>query len=424
MDQNVQSWKRVDDRWAEAEIIWWIFLHPEKVSDVLTRCPAINFNTHLRVFAEVVPGCVLRGQLVSRRNLLNAALAAGYAESGFDVAWRVLLQHASNLVTPESAERAIMSVNEAARERNRGAEISELEKLQDDPEAYRAKLQVMLRAEEVSATELGKADLPEVESIYEVEQRASDTKAESLIGDGLLNSTGLMWIHAEDGKGKTALAMQLAGTLAADGRNWLAYQANGNKKVLYLQGEVDRDWWKRRCKAFVGHMAGANLSKLTFCQELFYLTEWNARYKTIDFRGLNKLARIMEEHKANIVVIDPLVSYYALEENSTDQNRCFVNTLLDFRKKLNVAVIGVHHDRKSTKDDRLIMRGSSVLRGASDTSVTLEVNKGGDTWLVWDKLRHARNPGRLPIKMRDDGFWVPNFKREEEDERQENLLPR
>jgi RecA-family ATPase len=300
-------------------------------------------------------------------------------------------------------DKLIRDVKEAFLDRNRIADISELEKLVNEPNDYRAKLADILRREQSVCPVEGTPNVESAEELNDAEVRP----ATSLVGDGLLNKEGLMWIHSKGGTGKTFLALQLAGALCANHR-WLGFDTgDGYQRVLYLQGELDRPWWQKRSRA-LRNLVSAPLQNLQFCHERLTLVEWDHRHRLLVSKGMNILERLVELHQPSVVFIDPLAKFYSLDENSTDQNREFDNAIYDFRRKCHVTMVLVHHDRKPPPGDesKSVMRGSSVLQAGADSSVILRrTNEGREIWLDWDKVRHAFQPPPTQLLQRPDGFF-------------------
>ncbi len=173
-----------------------------------------------------------------------------------------------------------------------------------------------------------------VESLPEL-NAAHLRMAKSVLGTSLLNESGLMWIHAADGAGKTLLALQLAASMASEDVKWLGYPTGAKThRVLYLQGELSRSWWQVRARNVKTWAEPAKLDALSFCHSRLVIAKtlpgkrWDP---TMDFSGLITLGRLVDKYKPEIIFLDPLGSFYGLEENSTDQNREFINRLLDFR---------------------------------------------------------------------------------------------
>lgn len=414
------------DRWAEATVAMWCVTHQDQIQSIALKLPPETWKTHVgNIFAAFVNLNASGGQLINLRQILNERTRKGHRESSIRVGWKVMLEEGMTtaLMHPELIDAAINSMWQAHAESERAGRIEKLAALADtgNRSAYLAELDALMRLEKSGNPSLL---TPEAETMEELNQAELQT-AESILGEGLLNQSGLMWIHAPDGTGKTLLALQLASSIAL-GRPWLDQYDTRAGKVLYLQGELSRPWWQKRTRDLQEYENGrANTTSedstivdgITFCHTRFPLARTIRQGKWIeivDVSGMSTLEAMIAEHKVDVVFIDPLTKFYDLKENSTEQNREFMNRLLDLRRSTNITIILVHHDRKMDRggdNEGQEMRGSGVLRGDADTSVRLQsITKkdrgrsfpATETFLVWEKLRHAANPGKLKLMRADD----------------------
>jgi hypothetical protein len=388
------------DRDAEAGLVFYIYSHPEEALSILQRCPPSRFGSHCRILARGLLALSEAGKPF--RQLALRALAEDVA--AFEVAWKLAFTVETPCITSGDAERAVQAILEAWRCRGREYHANRLVKLSGDREQYMAELNAMMKLEE----EVLADDLPAVETLPEL-NAAKLRMAASVLGTSLLNECGLMWIHAADGAGKTLLALQLAASMASEDVKWLGY-TTGDKayRVLYLQGELSRSWWQVRTRRLKAWADPAKLDTLSFCHSRLVIAKTlpGKRWSPLmDFSGLVTLGKLVDKYRPEIIFLDPLGSFYGLEENSTDQNREFINRLLDFRRERDVTMVLVHHDGKPQPKMRATMRGSSTLRGAGDCSVVIDVMAKGKVRLRFDKVRHAATPEPMKMERTHHGFF-------------------
>lgn len=386
---------------AEAALCFRAFALPGQAEETLR--PALPMlHPMMKLMAECLLDVAERGT-PSHRTLLNAAIHRGFNIQSFHSAWSMMLMEDGWLW--REPEACMKMIQEAFLDETREAGINELLKLAHDPPAYRERLRGMLADEEIGSP---RRVLIPVESLDEL-AAADIPPAESLLGDGLLNRGGLMWIHANSGTGKTFLALQLAASMAL-ARPWLRWKVDPTPKtILYLQGELSRSWWQRRAKMLRTFYDVEYLRGVYFCHRIFPLMTHDHWKRTVSCEGLGRLAALVEEHEPDVVFLDPLSAFYALKENDTDLNREFVNQILEFRRKYNMTIVIVHHDRKGQEKATSEMRGSSVLEAGADSSLQLTKDfKKKITKLQWTKVRHAMTPSlmRLEQTEKNRGFFT------------------
>lgn len=390
------------DRAAEGGLVLRCFTFPEEAASLLERAPHSLFGSHCAILAQAIPELIRENRKITFRTMQNAASKFGYDEGQCRVAIGIMLD-SDSVFLMERPEFCIESIRGSYVERNRRAEVGELQKLIDDGPAFQSKLEELLRRERDTTAEFGV--LPQVETMAELNEVEEFSGAEPILGDYFLHRTGLMFIHAEDGAGKSLLAMQLAGELAT-GLPWLGrFRVAPNLRVLYLQGELSRLAWQSRSKRLAQLLRGAS-ERLQWCHERWAFTTWNRRTWTQQTSGLEQLSRLVTAHRPDVVIVDPLTKYYGIAENDNDQNREFCNVLRDFRLHHGVAFILVHHDRKPSQGQMATMRGASALRAEADTSFQLLVEDNGRrVRLAADKMRHGPAIKSLLLARSRQGFF-------------------
>lgn len=388
------------DRYAEAGLALRAWLHPEEAQNLFLKAPGRIFGSHVQAIAKALPSALSRSLTPNYRNICNEAMSMGYDDGYFRVAFNIMTSTEA-LWFVHDPDSCIRSIREAYLDRNRAAECNELSKLADSPNDYRSKLKEIMRREESVAPTW--RELPKVETVEELEL-ATVEHAGAILGDYLLNRTGLCFIHAMDGAGKSLLAMQLAGCLAT-GQSWLGYECAPNLKVLYIQGELARDWWKQRSSSLRDELR-QRIDTLQWCHERWPLAKWNQKAWQIDTSGLSKLEAMVELYRPDVVMIDPLSKYYGLQENSNDQANEFVGRLRDFRAAHGTTFIVIHHDNKGSDGRAPTMRGASSLRGDADLSMQLVVRESGRyVNLIFDKVRHGPKPRPMKLGRTRHGFF-------------------
>jgi hypothetical protein len=194
---------------------------------------------------------------------------------------------------------------------------------------------------------------------------------------GVLGGLGLLW--GEAGVGKSFVACSLAASVAT-GRPWLGHRV-AEGPVVYVAGEGGALGVARRLDAAV--------SALRCCDEddgpvpLWIVTPG------VDLvAGPAELVSVMDGVQPQLVIVDTLARCFGGDENSSEDMSRFVRTLDLLRDIYGCSVLVIHHANKTEKAGAGKVRGSSVLYGAVDVSLQLQLgDKRGDARLVADKLR-------------------------------------
>ncbi len=173
--------------------------------------------------------------------------------------------------------------------------------------------------------------------------------------EGLIPYNALALLYGEPGIGKSFLALDWAMHVAA-GRDWLGHPVRqGN--VLYMTYEGSRGFgarvgaWKQHASATVG-------VPIHFLTDAEPLAGDNV---------LRRLAATLAMISPVLVVVDTFARALVGDENSAQHVGEFV-TIMDALRQQGITVLLIHH---SGKDADRGERGSSALRGAADTIMSL-----------------------------------------------------
>lgn len=113
---------------------------------------------------------------------------------------------------------------------------------------------------------------------------------------------------------------------------------------------------------------------------LFNVRSGESDFATLTEEGISNLRTTVEHYDASLLVIDPVVRYFAGELNQANQVRRALAPLSEMAQELKIAVMGVHHLRKDSigakKDFASAVMGSTDFTGAIDLGVGLGRYKG------------------------------------------------
>jgi len=228
-----------------------------------------------------------------------------------------------------------------------------------------------------------------------LELLSTDYEQVEIIGDGILAPGRLVQILAPPKTGKTLLALDIAmHILDPKKKMWLDFPLEKEvNKIIYLTGEGGPQMMKDRLnKKENKHVA----DKIEFW--------WPKGKKKYKLNEPETLIEAVKRAGADILIVDPAVKFHVKDENSTKEMAQLCEHLMDIREETGVAIVLVHHTRKSGTNSKAGSaqegRGSSVLHGEVDTSLVL--GKSGDKINLDFELRWAENPDTFQLEIQKD----------------------
>lgn len=176
-----------------------------------------------------------------------------------------------------------------------------------------------------------------------------------------LPENSFIMIHGEPASGKSFVALDMMLTLSSGLGYWMGLKAK-KANVLYLCGE-GFNGLPARINAWLNIHEGADIGS-------FYRSSWalsldNKQEGLFAKNGIRALP-----FKPDLIVIDTLNRFYAGDENSSQDIRVFLEFISELQSEFKAAVMVVHHTGVS-KEAQGRARGSSALRGAVDTEISV-----------------------------------------------------
>jgi hypothetical protein len=114
------------------------------------------------------------------------------------------------------------------------------------------------------------------------------------------------------------------------------------------------------------------------------------------------LETTVDELRPRLLVLDPLIRIHSADENSATEITRVLSYLRDLQRKYAVAVLVVHHARKSTSSDPgLGLRGSTEIRAWSDTNLYMQRKRGLEL-SVEHRAAPCPEPFRLALLSEDE----------------------
>ena len=191
-------------------------------------------------------------------------------------------------------------------------------------------------------------------------------------------------LAAPSGRKKTALAIALAGELAA-GRDLIGNHVfQGRQKVLCISKEDSEDELKRRIQALARQhqLTQADVDNIGLVgfdarAPAVSFTAGKENAPTLDKRGFEALAKLIESHSPRVVILDPLTVFITVGLNN---NTLMAQVMLELKriaKARNVAILIVHHTRKDADlqsvDD--IGGAGAIVNHARNASLLVEMTE-------------------------------------------------
>lgn len=230
----------------------------------------------------------------------------------------------------------------------------------------------------MTAAELLTSDLPERVDV---------------ISGGILPRAGLALLAGAFKSGKTILALQIA-LATAQGGQVLGFDTSPGR-ILLLSGEGGPQLLRERLEKMTqGELSGLD--------DLLLWWPVESRLDLAEEESLSALAAYCKENEIDLLIIDPLIRFNSLDENSTVEMGKFVRGLADLRQATGAAILLVHHTRKPGKGNTggaAEARGSTVLHGEADSLLVLQSRRASNDFTLQFELRWAEEPPALRLEL-------------------------
>jgi hypothetical protein len=204
--------------------------------------------------------------------------------------------------------------------------------------------------------------------LYTLDEMLAMRPIEWLV-EGIIPVGGFAVLYGPPGTGKTFIALDLALHVAA-GQRWLGHDVKAGNAV-YISAE-GRAGMPTRLAGLIQHNPALRADANWFLPEPIQLLDPDAA------RGL--LTRFDAYNlKPTLVVVDTLARcFVGGDENSSRDVGLLIATIGEIQRQTGAAVILLHHSGKPNEANnrRPSERGSSALRGAADTMIRIQRNKG------------------------------------------------
>lgn len=198
--------------------------------------------------------------------------------------------------------------------------------------------------------------------------------------------------------GKTYLAAEIAVAVAA-GDQVLARPAHIRGPVLFYGAEDDLPDLRERFEGLAS-IRGLEIDRL----DVDLLDTPSLRLERNE--DLLRLRATVEHYQPRLLVLDPFIRIAHIDENSAADVSMILSSLRTIQRDYNVAVLVIHHSRKSpAAHPSMAMRGSSDFAAWSDSNLFLTRRKHSLTLTI----EHRSAPAPEPIACRLVAEPVPHL---------------
>jgi len=171
------------------------------------------------------------------------------------------------------------------------------------------------------------------------------------------------------GSGKSWFSLNISYSISL-GLDFLMFPTRRSGVVLYLTAEEPKEVFVQRLDMIQKHYPkNENFKWLSFLDENLEISSYLCRKKRgeqIVTETAEALEWLISEEKPLLVVLDSLINFYGLDENSSEDAAYFYDVLKYLIRKYQVSFLALHHQNKegmrAQSDDVISFRGSSVFR--------------------------------------------------------------
>lgn len=191
---------------------------------------------------------------------------------------------------------------------------------------------------------------------------------------------------------KSWLALEMALSVAS-GRPCLGqFEAMESGPVLVYAAEDAPRQVRARLEG-LAHARGAEFSDLAVHLIL------EARLRLDEADDQERLAAALDKHRPKLLILDPFVRLHRIDENSAAEVSALLADLRRWQREFGVAIVLVHHTRKSSEANGQTLRGSSDLHAWGDSN--LYVRRSGEDLVLSSEHRWARSGEPLTLRLID-----------------------
>ncbi len=240
-----------------------------------------------------------------------------------------------------------------------------------------------------------------------------------LVAPNMLVKGGITVTVADGGTGKTSMALNRILCWAAGLAPWpiTPFTPVQPVKTLVIENEGAGRLFQDKIAAMLAGVTREDLlERLDVVKDntLIWGDGGYAGIRLDEPKWYTQVARGIDEHRPDVVFIEPFARLGAFDENSNTEVNAFMSMLEELAGKYDTAVYLCHHKSKGWTEDPLDLqyksRGASALADASTYFEFMRVAAGGgERELDCTKNKFADRPGPFRCRWRDDGSGWYDF---------------
>jgi RecA-family ATPase len=223
---------------------------------------------------------------------------------------------------------------------------------------------------------------------------------------GLLEEKGSLLVIGPTGIGKSIFTLNVAmavGSAQESLWNRFAIQRPLRTAIVQAENPVEFVWQRMVMMANGEDSLRAGLDYVAFPEIDNRFRTMGFRFKEQRFRNL--IYRIKDQTKAEILIIDPLISYAGVDENNNSETRNSLDVLTDVCMQTEMSAIVIHHSGKIGDQGVFTGRGASSIADWASNIVVLKREKisGSETIQVKkEKTRVGPGTDKFYLEKGDD----------------------
>lgn len=245
------------------------------------------------------------------------------------------------------------------------------DELEDQIADLTERFQIGEYASDGEPTELTEED-EETMSVSEILQ---DVPEPEWLVQHYVPKSGMVLLCGEAEKGKTWVALDLAIELTRGGK-WLGQFATAKSKVLYIDEEKPKAFFKKRLRLLSN-------GKNYVCPKGSLSFSFQKGMKLDRERGIKLFTSLLEKHQPDVVILDAFADFLTGKENDVTDILKIYDLLKVMRKKYNTTFIVIDHEKQAMMDrqgNAIInedyvgndVRGSKSKRNVVDTQLSFK----------------------------------------------------
>ena len=238
---------------------------------------------------------------------------------------------------------------------------------------------------------VAEVDTFEVLTFEDMKKRVAEKGELAWLVDNVLLDSGLAFVSAPAGGGKSWLAADLV-RCCSNGDYWLGHLPTQVCNVLYIDEEMGVTGMFHRLDGL-----RANPETLSYTDQ--------QGIKLDNPIHMKKILQIIDERSIRLVIIDTFVRVHQMDENDNSRMSQLYGSFKQIKSK-GCAILCLHHNRKSGSESGIAheqMRGAGDIAAQADT--VFSISKQGQIYTMrTTKNRHGQESEHINISWTVDTF--------------------